>query len=98
MQYGYEKKDHMTKRSSISVLGSILLIGSAGWLGLMNIGTSSNAAETSAAKPQQAMFKTKAEAEAAAADFGCHGAHQMGSMWMVCDAHGSHQPTHQHNP
>jgi len=92
------KNDHMTKRSSISLLGSILLIGSAGWLGLMHIGTPSNAAESSDSKPQQAMFKTKAEAEAAATDFGCQGAHKMGAMWMVCDTHGSHQPTHQHTP
>ncbi len=38
-------------------------------------------------KPKQAMFKTKAEAEAAAPGFGCKGAHQMGEMWMVCDKH-----------
>ena len=38
-------------------------------------------------KPKQAMFKTQAEAEAAAADFGCTGAHKMGEMWMVCDKH-----------
>ena len=31
------------------------------------------------------MFATQAEAEAAAASFGCAGAHQMGDMWMVCD-------------
>jgi len=39
-------------------------------------------------KPKQAMFKTQAEAEAAAPGFGCTGAHQMGEMWMVCDNHG----------
>ena len=39
-------------------------------------------------KPKQAMFKTQAEAEAAAPGFGCTGAHQMGEMWMVCDKHG----------
>ena len=39
-------------------------------------------------KPKQAMFKTQAEAEAAAPGFGCTGAHQMGEMWMVCDQHG----------
>ena len=33
----------------------------------------------------QTMFATQAEAEAAAANFGCSGAHQMGDMWMVCD-------------
>ena len=30
----------------------------------------------------------QAEAKAAAPDFGCTGAHQMGEMWMVCDKHG----------
>ena len=34
---------------------------------------------------EQTMFATQAEAEAAAASFGCAGAHQMGDMWMVCD-------------
>ncbi|MAR07826.1 MAG: copper oxidase [Cyanobium sp. NAT70] len=33
---------------------------------------------------KQAMFATKEAAEAAAASFGCSGAHQMGDMWMVC--------------
>ena len=37
---------------------------------------------------KQAMFKTRAEAEAAAAGFGCKGAHPMGEMWMVCEKHG----------
>ena len=46
--------------------------------------------------PKQAMFKTQAEAEAAAPGFGCTGAHQMGEMWMVCDKHGEavHQGAH----
>ena len=38
-------------------------------------------------QPKQAMFKTQQEAEAAAPDFGCEGAHRMGSMWMVCAKH-----------
>ena len=37
---------------------------------------------------KQAMFKTRAEAEAAAPGFGCQGAHSMGEMWMVCEKHG----------
>ena len=37
--------------------------------------------------PKKAMFKTQAEAEAAAPEFGCTGAHQMGEMWMVCEKH-----------
>ena len=36
------------------------------------------------------------EAEAAAPDFGCKGAHRMGSMWMVCAKHeqAGHQGHH----
>ena len=44
--------------------------------------------------PKQAMFKTEAEAQAAASGFGCEGAHRMGEMWMVCAKHtdaNSHQ-------
>jgi hypothetical protein len=40
------------------------------------------------------MFKTEAEAQAAAPGFGCEGAHRMGEMWMVCTKHtddNSHQ-------
>ena len=43
------------------------------------------------------MFKTQQEAKAAAPGFACKGAHQMGSMWMVCakheeaEAHGHHR-------
>ena len=39
-------------------------------------------------QPKQAMFKTEAEAQAAAPGFGCEGAHRMGEMWMVCGKHG----------
>ena len=45
-------------------------------------------------QPKQAMFKTEAEAQAAAPGFGCVGAHRMGEMWMVCAKHtdaNSHQ-------
>ena len=37
---------------------------------------------------QQAMFNTKAEAEAAAKQFNCKGAHKMGNQWMPCASHG----------
>ena len=50
--------------------------------------TAATAIAGSHAKPKQAMFKTQAEAQAAAPSFGCTGAHQMGEMWMVCDKHG----------
>lgn len=38
--------------------------------------------------PNQAMFETRADAEAAAGGFGCKGAHPMRDMWMVCEKHG----------
>jgi hypothetical protein len=37
---------------------------------------------------QQAVFATKAEAEAAAKHFHCKGAHKMGNQWMPCASHG----------
>ena len=36
----------------------------------------------------KAMFATKAEAEAAAKQFHCQGAHKMGTLWMPCANHG----------
>ena len=47
-------------------------------------------------QPKQAMFKTKAEAEAAAPGFGCEGAHQMGTMWMVRAEHSEAGHTKDH--
>ena len=50
----------------------------------------------SSTKPKQAMFKTRAEAEAAAPGFGCSGAHRMGDMWMVCAQHSATEGSSQH--
>ena len=47
-------------------------------------------------QPKQAMFKTEAEAQAAAPGFGCEGAHRMGDMWMVCGKHGDANSQHGH--
>ena len=47
-------------------------------------------------QPKKAMFKTQAEAEAAAPEFGCTGAHQMGEIWMVCEKHEQAGHTGQH--
>lgn len=33
------------------------------------------------------MYPTREEAEAAAPQFGCEGAHQMGEQWMPCASH-----------
>ena len=37
------------------------------------------------------LFSTKAEAEKAAKDFNCTGAHKMGEKWMPCKSHSSHE-------
>ena len=47
-------------------------------------------------QPKQAMFKTEAEAQAAAPGFGCEGAHRMGEMWMVCANHTDAKSHHGH--
>tara|TARA_B100000700_G_C14327124_1_gene526418 strand:+ start:90 stop:335 length:246 start_codon:yes stop_codon:yes gene_type:complete len=39
----------------------------------------------------QSMFKTKEEAEQAAKNFNCAGAHKMGDKWMPCKSHKSHE-------
>tara|TARA_B100000579_G_scaffold90475_1_gene71381 strand:- start:137 stop:289 length:153 start_codon:yes stop_codon:yes gene_type:complete len=37
-----------------------------------------------------ALFETQSEAEKAAKDFNCTGAHKMGEKWMPCQKHASH--------
>ena len=58
----------------------------------MTLTIGSVSAQHQHSKPRQAMFPTRAEAEAAAPEFGCSGAHQMGEMWMVCSKHGVSSP------
>ena len=43
-----------------------------------------------------ALFDTKAEAEKAAKDFNCTGAHKMGDKWMPCKSHENHEKTEKH--
>ena len=38
-----------------------------------------------------ALFETKAEAEKAAKNFNCTGAHKMGDKWMPCTSHSAHE-------
>ena len=40
------------------------------------------------------MFATKAEAETAAKQFHCQGAHNMGDLWMPCANHGADTGSH----
>ena len=42
----------------------------------------------------KAIFATKAEAEAAAKQFHCQGAHKMGDLWMPCASHGAATGAH----
>jgi hypothetical protein len=42
----------------------------------------------------KAMFATKAEAEAAAKQFHCQGAHKMGTLWMPCATHADTTGSH----
>ena len=41
-----------------------------------------------------ALFETKLEAEQAAKDFNCTGAHKMGDKWMPCEEHADHSGHH----
>ena len=43
-----------------------------------------------------ALFETKAEAEEAAKDFNCTGAHKMGDKWMPCKSHADHKEVGKH--
>ncbi len=38
-----------------------------------------------------ALFDTKLEAEQAAENFNCSGAHKMGNKWMPCNSHDFHE-------
>ncbi len=40
------------------------------------------------------LFDTKAEAEQAAKNFNCSGAHKMGDNWMPCKSHKAHEDHH----
>ena len=45
-----------------------------------------------------ALFDTKIEAEKAAKDFNCTGAHRMGEKWMPCKSHTTHEKGEDHDP
>ena len=52
-----------------------------------SIGCSDN----SQTKGTPSLFETKIEAEKAAKDFNCTGAHKMGDKWMPCKSHSAHE-------
>ena len=43
------------------------------------------------------LFDTREEAETAAKDFNCIGAHQMGDKWMPCKTHDAHDEGEKHD-
>ncbi len=56
----------------------------------------------SSTKKMSVFFDTKAEAEEAAKNFNCSGAHKMGDKWMPCKTHQAHEghqdgPDHEHH-
>ena len=44
-----------------------------------------------------ALFETKVEAEKAAKNFNCSGAHKMGEKWMPCKSHDAHSEGAKHS-
>ena len=65
-----------------SILSTLILC-----LSFYLIGCSDN----SQSSETQSLFSTKAEAEKAAKDFNCTGAHKMGEKWMPCKSHDAHE-------
>jgi len=63
---------------SLATVGGLMAVVCAGSAGAQQTGHGA----------QKAMFNTKAEAEAAAKQFNCNGAHKMGNQWMPCASHG----------
>ena len=51
---------------------------------------------TDSQKGTPALFNTKSEAEKAAKNFNCTGAHKMGDKWMPCKSHRVHKKHHNH--
>tara|TARA_Y100001968_G_scaffold274053_1_gene267030 strand:- start:161 stop:361 length:201 start_codon:yes stop_codon:yes gene_type:complete len=49
----------------------------------------------SAKDKMPALFETKQEAEQAAKNFNCTGAHKMGDKWMPCKSHQAHEKNKQ---
>jgi len=60
---------------------------------LILIGCSANEKDN----PTPALFDSKLEAEKAAKDFNCTGAHKMGKKWMPCEKHSDSNHHHHHN-
>ena len=79
-------------RGSLAVAAAFTLVGAQSVSahhvpGDDHTGTLLTADPSATAQGMKTMFPTKAEAEAAASNFDCEGAHQMGDMWMPCSEH-----------
>ena len=79
-------------RGSLVALAALTLVGAQSARahhvpGDDHTGTLLSGQAASPVTGKQAVFSTKLEAEAAAPDFNCEGAHKMGSHWMPCAAH-----------
>ena len=70
----------------------VLTAALAAWLGAAPAAMA--AADPSGQGGPKATFATKAEAEAAAKQFHCQGAHKMGTLWMPCASHGAATGSH----
>ena len=80
-------------RGSMVVLAALTLVGAQSVRahhvpGDDHTGTQLSSEVTSTAQGQQSVFNSRADAEAAAPNFNCVGAHQMGNRWMPCASHG----------
>ena len=75
-------------------LHSVLAIAAA--VGALAAGVTGRGVDAQLHHPsaQKAMFATKAEAEAAAKQFHCPGAHPMASQWMPCSGQAEAKPPH----
>ena len=62
-------------------------------MSLSIIGCSNN----SESNKTRALFETREEAEKAAKNFNCTGAHKMGNKWMPCKSHDAHEKGAKHD-
>ena len=79
-------------RGSLAVAAAFTLVGAQSVSahhvpGDDHTGTLLTVDPSATAQGMKTMFSTRAEAEAAAVNFDCEGAHQMGNMWMPCTEH-----------
>ena len=89
-----ERGIHRAMMVGFSAVGMFIVAALAAFVLIGVAPACSMAGSKGEAEPKQAMFMTREEAEVAAPEFGCKGAHKMGDMWMVCEQHGDAQTDH----